>query len=294
MELGKRLFMGRCDKYFMRFPGGKSKALTLSYDDGVEQDIRLIEIMKKNGLKGTFNLNSGYPVPEDIVYEPGTISRRMPRKQCIDVYKNSGMEVAVHGLIHPFLDRLPSNLCLYDVLQDRANLELDYEVIVRGMAYPYGTYDDKVIEALKQCGIVYARTVEETERFDIPTDWLKLPSTCHHNNPRLMELAHEFVENRNEFAQLFYLWGHSYEFDRDDNWKVIEEFAEFIGNRNNIWYATNIEIYEYIQAYHQLVYSMDGNMVYNPTGTTLYFEVGKQIYKVEPGKTIKEAFPNDL
>ena len=33
---------------FMRFPGGKSKDLTLSYEDGVAQDICLIEIMKKH------------------------------------------------------------------------------------------------------------------------------------------------------------------------------------------------------------------------------------------------------
>lgn len=64
---------------FMRFPGGKKKALTLSYDDGVEQDIRLIDIMKKNGLKGTFNLNSGCYAPEGTVYPAGTIHRRMTK-----------------------------------------------------------------------------------------------------------------------------------------------------------------------------------------------------------------------
>lgn len=51
---------------FMRFPQGRAKALTLSYDDGVEQDIRLIEIMGKHGLKGTFNLNSGLYAEEGI------------------------------------------------------------------------------------------------------------------------------------------------------------------------------------------------------------------------------------
>lgn len=36
-----------------RFPGGKGKCLTLSYDDGVEQDIRLIGLMKQYGIAGT-------------------------------------------------------------------------------------------------------------------------------------------------------------------------------------------------------------------------------------------------
>ena len=44
---------------YVRFPGFKQKALTLSYDDGIRQDKRLIAIMQKYGLKGTFNINSG-------------------------------------------------------------------------------------------------------------------------------------------------------------------------------------------------------------------------------------------
>lgn len=55
-------------QYFMRFPEGRKKAVTLSYDDGVEQDMRLVEVMEKYGLKGTFNLNSGLFAPEGTVY----------------------------------------------------------------------------------------------------------------------------------------------------------------------------------------------------------------------------------
>ena len=36
----------------------KKKAITFSFDDGVTQDIRLIEILNRYGLKGTFNINS--------------------------------------------------------------------------------------------------------------------------------------------------------------------------------------------------------------------------------------------
>lgn len=38
---------------------GKKKAVTFSYDDGVTQDRRLVEMMNTYGVKGTFNLNSG-------------------------------------------------------------------------------------------------------------------------------------------------------------------------------------------------------------------------------------------
>ena len=272
---------------YMRFPDGKPKALTLSYDDGVEQDIRLVEIMKRNGLKGTFNLNSGIYTPEGYTYPEGTIHRRMTRKQCVDLFKDSEMEVAAHSLTHPFLEKLPNANCNYEVLQDRINLERDFDVVVRGMAYPYGTYSDEVVDVLKQCGIVYARTVNDTENFDIPTDWLRLPVTCKHTNPRLMELAKMFVEeNVSREPLLYYLWGHSYEFDEDNNWNVIETFAEYLGNRDDIWYATNIEIYEYVEAYRQLVFNVDGDKVYNPTALKLYFQAGSQVVSVKPGETI--------
>lgn len=274
-------------KLFMRFPGGKSKALTLSYDDGVEQDIRLIDIMKKHGLKGTFNLNSGLYAAEGTVYPKGQVHRRMTKAACLNLYKDSGMEVAVHGLTHPFLEQLPSNQCVQEVLQDRINLEQDYDVIVRGMAYPYGTYSDTVVEILKQCGIVYSRTVISTGQFDIPEDWLRLPATCHHKDARLMPLAHKFVEEApTREPWLFYLWGHSYEFEGDNNWHVIEEFAEYIGGKDDIWYATNIEVYEYIKAYEQLIFSMDGKKVYNPSNKELFFELNGEVLFVKPGENV--------
>ncbi len=121
---------------FIQFPKGKKKALTLSYDDGVEQDIRLIEIMKQHGLKGTFNLNSGLYAEEGTVYPPGTVHRRMTEKAVTEVYGGSGMEVAVHGLTHPFLEQLPVNLCTAEVMKDRENLERQFHTIVRGMLIP--------------------------------------------------------------------------------------------------------------------------------------------------------------
>lgn len=274
---------------FMRFPGGRSKALTLSYDDGVRQDKRLLEIMKKHGLKGTFNINSECFAPEGH-----TTGGRITRSEAVELYKNSGMEVAVHGAHHPFLEQLPENLCTWEILNDRKSLEEAFGGFVRGMAYPFGTTSDSVVASLKQCGIVYARSTLTTEGFGIPSDWLRLRGTCHHANPRLMELAKNFVKEQNvRTPMLFYLWGHSYEFDYDkpnNNWGIIEEFAEYMGGREDIWYATNIEIYDYVAAYHQLIFSMDYTRVYNPTCTTVYFQTAKGLYTVKPGETVHYEF----
>ena len=212
---------------FMRFPGGRAKALTFSYDDGVEQDIRFIETLDKNGLKGTFNINSERFSPEGKVFPEGQIHRPMTERRCYELYSESGHEVAVHALTHPHLEQMPPERIAYEIVKDRENLESLFGTIVRGMAYPYGTHNNTVVDVLKACGIVYARTTAVTGRFDIPSDWLRMPATCKHTDPRLMELARKFVKMNitKDGAKLFYVWGHTYEFEGDDNWNVIEELA---------------------------------------------------------------------
>ena len=159
-------------RILMRFPGGLSRALTLSYDDGSDQDVRLIQILRDHGLKATINLNSGLFAPEGTVYPAGQVHRRMTKDQSVRLYTGSGMETAVHGLHHPYLEQLPQALLAREILEDRKNLEDLFGGIVRGMAYPYGTYSPRVVDALRALDIAYARTVRSTHGFALPQDWL--------------------------------------------------------------------------------------------------------------------------
>lgn len=273
---------------FMRFPGSRAKAFTMSYDDGVVHDIRLIEIMTRYGLKGTFNINAGMFAPEGIDIASGKRpNERLTEKEVVALYGKAGQEVAVHGFTHPYLEQLPAACACYEIMEDRRKLETLFGRTVRGMAYPFGSYNDTVIEILKNAGIVYARTVESTESFGIPTDWLRLQPTCHHKNPRLFELADSFLKkDPTRVPQLFYLWGHSYEFDREGNWNLIEELGKKIGGHDDVWYATNIEIYDYIADYRQLRFSADMQFVENPTHRDLYFSWMEQNRVVQAGQTL--------
>lgn len=272
---------------FLRFPGGRARALTLSYDDGVEQDIRLIGIMRAHGLKGTFNLNSGLIAPEDKVWPEGQVHRRMKLSQMEKLYTEAGMEVAVHGLTHPFLEQLPQGALARELVQDRENLERIYGGVVRGMAYPFGTWNERVLEALRAADIAYARTVVSTHGFALPEDWLRLDPTCHHADPELMELADRFLSAPDDRAPLlFYLWGHSYEFERDDNWQVIEDFAARLGGRDDVWYATNMEIYDYVQAFRRLEFSADGRVFRNLSALELCLATSEgEALTIAPGET---------
>ena len=118
--------------------------------------------------------------------------------------------------------------------------------------------------------------------------------TAHHDNPNLMKWADEFLaEDGNHkviarrYPRLFYLWGHSYEFDNNGNWDRIEAFAEKMGGRDDIWYATNIEIFEYTEAYERLVCSADGTRIYNPTVIEVFLHIDGKEYSVKPGQTLR-------
>ena len=270
----------------LRYPGFKAKAVTLSYDDGVHFDKRLVEIMSKYGLKGTFNINSGTLAKESGGY-------KLSHAEAVELYDGSGNEVAVHGERHLSLGVVDPAVAVRDVIHDREQLEDIFGRVIKGMAYANGSVNDTVVDILKMCGIEYSRTTVSTEKLDVPTDWLRMPATCHHNNPRLMEITEKFLNEEppkyywSNKARLLYVWGHSFEFDRNDNWHVIEEFSRKVGGREEIFYATNGEIYDYVKAYNSLRISANGKMIHNPTATDVYVnDYGKDIL-IPAGKQIK-------
>jgi peptidoglycan-N-acetylglucosamine deacetylase len=224
----------------MQFPNNKMKALTFSYDDGVENDKRLVTILNKYNLKCTFNLNSGIQSGANHWENNGILIKRMNIAGLKDLYK--GHEIAVHSLTHPNLVSLDVDTIHNEIHQDKINLQNIFECSIDGMAYPFGTYDDKVKQVLKENNIKYARTVHETEDFKLQTDLLELKATCHHKNKSLMKLAKDFVNLDPAEPSVFYVWGHSYEFEVDNNWDIIEEFCAFISNRDDIFYGTNSEV----------------------------------------------------
>jgi len=269
----------------MRLKDGKSKVLTLSYDDGVMQDKRLSEIAKKYGIKITFNINSGLYLDENDTNTPKKIRLKLSEAQ--KLYTNSGNEVAIHAYSHPFLEQLSETEIINEIMKDRENISKQFNCLANGMAYPMGTYDDKVVETIRKCGVVYSRTTKSTENFDFPTDWLLLHPTCHHNNPKLMELAESFLKGDIwGRSTMFYLWGHSYEFDENNNWEIIENFAKFVGGHDDVWYATNIDIYNYVMAYQRLQTSADLKIIYNPSDIDVWANDKNGTFCIKSGETV--------
>ena len=72
---------------------------------------------------------------------------------------------------------------------------------------------------------------------------------------------------------MMYVWGHSFEFERNNNWEIIEEFCEMIANRDDIWYATNSDIVEYNELFDRLEFFADNEYVHNPSVKSVWLAV---------------------
>lgn len=285
------MFRQMYEEKYMRFPGGREKALTFSYDDGVKADKRLIETFNRCGLKGTFNLNS-------LLFDCERWHDRMDEEQTYLTYYRSGHEIALHGARHIFMDKVPLPEAINEIVQNRLYLENKFGRIIRGMAYAYNGYNDDIVQALRLLGVKYARTTEPSYGFGIPEDWLRLKPTCHHADARLGGLADKFFDRApsDEFKHrepwLFFIWGHSYEFDDNGNWEIIENLCRRAQGRQDIWFATNGEICDYVAAYRSLVFSIDGERVFNPSHMTVWIEIRGKTYAIGGGEEV--AFDKEI
>lgn len=281
---------------FLRFPGGKPKAVTLSYDDGCRDDIKFSETINRYGLKGTFNINSGFIAKTQ---NERCLTAEEMKKYIID----TGNEIAVHGEFHRAPGKQRPIEGIKDVLNCRIKLEQLFGTIIRGMAYPdSGIHDfqnnanyECVREYLKDLGIAYARSLcGDNDGFKLPADWYNWIPTAHHNNKNIFAYIDKFnnrvltddtyISNREPW--LFYLWGHSFEFRHADNWDHLEEICQKLSGKDDVWYATNIEIYDYVNAYYSLIHSADGNVIFNPTIYDIWIEIDRKTYCVKSAETL--------
>lgn len=262
---------------FKSFKDGKRHICTFSYDDCPPEDYKLVEIFNKYGIKATFNVNSSRFTGDWGVKGEDVKS----------LYE--GHEIAVHTLDHPWIEKCANVSLINQVLEDRKNIESRCGYVVRGMAYPYGTYDENSINVLKSCGIVYSRTAGESGDMTFPINFMKWMGTCHHKNAE--PFVDRFIGSLDSgwASNLLYIWGHSFEFPQcpDKGFDYIEKLcARLSEHKDKIWFATNIEIYDYVNAQKALQVAADESFVYNPTQIDVWVVKDGKDYKIPAGEKV--------
>ena len=265
-------------EFYMRFPGFKTRAVTLSYDDGRVFDREMVEILNRYGIKCTFNLNSNLLGRSNYV----------TKEEVKSLYQ--GHEVAVHTFTHLHLANIGKGGIALQIVKDRELLESLTDSIVKGMAYPFGLSDESVIDTVRECGINYSRTTSSTLDFSLPKDFLRWNPTCYHAHEKTDELIEKFFEKEDVDhpwrirPKVFYMYGHSFEFE--NNFDRLEDLCKKLGNNDTVWYATNGEIYDYVNQYKRLDFSLKGRIVRNPTATDIYTLASGKNLMIPAGKTI--------
>lgn len=254
------------------FPGGVAKALVVSMDDGPVQDRRLVELLERRGIRGTFHLNSGR------LGQPDHVSA----DEVASLYARH--EVSSHSVNHPYLDSLSRPEITAEIHEDRSVLAQISGRAVRGHAYPFGAYNDEVLEVLRDQGIVYARTASQAYGFSLPADPLVWNPTCHHT--RAGDLADSFIGLGEGVLSLFFVYGHSWELDAGEpknNWAYMESLARKLGGRNDTWYAGAIEVADYVRAICSVQPSLAEDSLYNPGATDLWLRSGGAVVRLPAG-----------
>ncbi len=224
---------------------GKLKAVTFSFDDGITQDIRLINLFNKYGLKCTFNINS------ELLNKKGILIRndvpvshyKIWKEDVKELYKNH--EVAAHTLTHETLTEIDDKEVVRQVEEDRKALSelVGYDVL--GLAYPNGAFDERVINLIKNnTGIKYARGALANNDTALQENLYSIAPTIRCLDfENLMGMGKEFTKSKPQEKQILFVMGHTYEFDYDTvNWYKFEEFLKLISGHNDIFYGTNKEV----------------------------------------------------
>ncbi len=271
------------------YPEGKTKALTMSFDDGKTFDRRLVEIFNCYGIRGTFHLITSALDSESFV-----------RKDEIEsLYE--GHEVSMHTHTHPAIANMPLTQIYYEIRENKRILEEACRREVIGMSYPLGSFSEQVFDVMKGVGAVYGRTTLSTGKFELPVDFLKWNPTIHYArgttdwNPNakysgqvLIDKAEEFVRYPDALNKMpvMQVWGHSYELENNGHWDKMEQFCKYISKFDNIWFAQNREVVDYVTALRRLRFAENCDIVYNPAAIDLWITVNGKIQKIAAGQRV--------
>lgn len=265
------------------YPGGKRKAFNITYDDGIEQDVRFVALMNQYGLKGTFNLNYQLMAEQFAwTHENGMTVRRLSLDVARHLY--DGHEIASHTLTHPFMNELSDEELYRQIGEDKRCLEAFFGREVAGFGVPFDFYDERIAGCVQACGFEYGRNSEETRCYcpwEQPYHWR---AGIFHLAAELDNYVEGFFETGEELA-LCQIVGHSYDLDAADLWGKMEGILRRMASDPHVASMTHIELVRYLSAMSRAEINADS--VANPTQIPLWFLCDGHPVCVNPGETWK-------
>ena len=266
------------------YPDGKYKALIMSYDDGLDDDIALAQLFDRYGIIGTFHLNSGLLDTRAIWNEgkPNEILQTyLSKDTLVHVFKNH--EIAVHGTYHKALVGLSDKEILEEINVDIENLTILSDRKISSMAYAFGSTNDHVAEVIGTTPLTNARTVKSSYNFDLPENYYLWSPTCH--DSEALEYLEAYIYLDSPSLSLFYVWGHSWELRDTLRNQNILKFCNKIGDRDDIWYTGAGNFADYHASLKAL--EIGPQQIVNPEGNgVVYYREKRQLKSLYPGQKL--------
>lgn len=261
------------------YPGGKTKAVNFSYDDGVTQDVRFVDLLNSYGMKGTFNLNSKLLLDGFTWEHPcGKTISRLPQEEIVSLYE--GHEIASHTATHPMMENIFEEEIMEEMVSDKRKLEEIFGREVHGFALPFSYHDERVYRCSQSAGFAYARISEVNPDFSIPEDLHRWKSTLFHLDDRFASAADAFLVTEKELA-LFQPIGHSYDLDVHEKWEWFEDILKKLQACPDIWYCTHIDLVRYLNNMDKAV--ITENYIANNADADLWFLINGKVTCLRPG-----------
>ncbi len=240
--------------------------ITTSWDDGSIHDRKLVSLLKKYSIKGTFYISKEF----DYAPKGDEKVEKVSDDEMKTLYQ--GFEVGAHSITHTYFNDLSDEQIKEEVLDSKKYLEELLGHDMKVFCYPGGRYNNTAIDAVKNYGFLGARTTE-LFRFDVKDNFL-MPTTinCYPfpfgvgsakvkasrflKNIRLAyrlnfpiraffgwkNLAKFLFDKTEKEGGVFHLWGQSWEIEKNGMWEDLEEVLKYIANKGNAEYMTNAEV----------------------------------------------------
>jgi len=243
----------------------KQILFTTSWDDGYPLDYKLALLLKKYHIRGTFYIplkNRERPV--------------MTNKSLLKISR-MGFEIGSHTLTHPMLTKLNQSKLIYEIQQNKKELERIIKKPVVSFCYPKGKFNKNVASLLKNSGHNLARTTSLFHT-DPKFNPFFMPTTVHFSNRSYssyfkqelkqglreldfvglynwlsyglnknpLKLSLEILNGLSKKGGYFHLWGHSWEIEQQNLWGDLETFFKIINKQKNIVCLSNYEVIEYL------------------------------------------------
>jgi peptidoglycan/xylan/chitin deacetylase (PgdA/CDA1 family) len=221
--------------------------VTSSWDDGNENDEKLARLLDKYNIKGTFYITKNF-------------RNRLSEEKIIELNRNH--EIGAHTLNHPILTKISKKEAEKEITDSKKYLENILNQPVNMFCYPCGKYNEEIKQIVKKNGFIAARTCE-TGNFEFPKDQYEWQISAQLSNGSPIMTSKIILKYRLSFKNFFdwenraknlfdlalknggiyHIWGHSWEFEKLDEWTKLERVLDYISNKENVIYATNGQIF---------------------------------------------------